>query len=944
MMFAEINPAYLVAALFFFTSGCLLYLSVNLYTDTAKSKLRWNYMIVGFHLTFFSLFYGLMTIAENETLLRLSWAGGFIASCLFYPRWVLFLSNIVTFQFRVSYQFFKATYVLTLLVSLLCVLSNDVVFVPTKYGNQFSYQSSPLFITTFILISLFIIIFMVLHVRWWREAIMKRHRKQAFWFIIIAGSVAPIGFATDFIIPIFTEMTVVPLGSVTLLAASIPIFISLRTTQTLSVTVPNVSGYLFNSVTIPTLILNHKNTIVLENKFAFDFLGRDAVGKNLAEIVFKDDTSPEQSFFANSFASENVRVKTPLGIRICDMLLTVEKDKYDDALCKIALLRDITKNEYDHNLLRAVNHAIVLLIQAEMDEFETALQESMGIVGNAVDADRVYIWKNHEKDGRLFCTQLYEWSENVEPQQGNEYTVGISYDDNMPGWEDKFLRGQCVNGPICDLSPEEQSLLSPQGIISILVMPIFLRDEFWGFVGFDDCRNERLFTENEISILRSGSMLIANALLRNEMTQQLMHATEAAQAASHSKSAFLANMSHEIRTPMNAILGITEILMEHGTIRPEIEEGLIKIYNSCNLLLGIINDILDFSKIEAGKLDILPAQYSLASLINDASQLNVMRIDSKPIEFVLQVNENVPAKLIGDELRIKQILNNLLSNAFKYTNAGKVTLSVTSESSSDRSVGVELPSRERDVIGNAVTLVLRVQDTGVGMTKEQLKNLFVEYSRFHQESGISVEGTGLGLSITQRLVSLMGGKIHVESERGIGSTFVVRLPQKTVGSDILGGKVVEDLQQFRLSQTTYRQRSHIIRTMMPYGRVLVVDDVKINLYVATGLMKHYQLQIETVMNGREAIDKIKDGNVYDIIFMDHMMPEMDGMEATKHLRNLGYVNPIIALTANAVIGQEDMFLQNGFDDFISKPIDIHRLNSVLNRFVRDKQPPEDQMQ
>jgi len=925
-MFAEVNPAYLVATLFFMTSGCYLYLCARLHTGNIHTKLLRSYLIVGIHLAVFSFSYGLMTIAENETLLWISWSVGFIAGCLFYPRWIRFLSNMITPKFGITRKRVKALYILTTLIAVLCVFSNDIVFVKAEYGNQFSYQNSPIFIAAFILISLFIVLVLVLHFIWWHETEMKRHRKQAFWFIIIAALVAPIGPLTDFIIPSFTETTTVPLGSISILIASIPIFIFLRTTQTLSVTAPNVSGYIYNSVTLPILVLDHKNIIVLENKPAFEFLGYSTLGKNIAEIILKDAKPPEQSFFAHNFTSENVTIDASSGVKVCDMLLTVEKDKYDDALCKVVLLKDITKNEYYHNLLRSVNHAIALLIQAEMIEFETALRKSMEMIINALDADHAYIWKNHKKDGRLFCTQLYEWSVNTNPPQAisNKYAVDVSYEDHLPGWKDEFLRGQCIGRLVREMLPAEQALFSSRGIQSVLVTPIFLKGELWGFFGFDDCRKERHATEHEMSTLHSSSMLVANALWRNEMAQQLLSATEAALMASQSKSAFLANMSHEIRTPMNAILGITNILLLHERLPSEIADGLEKIHNSSNLLLGIVNDILDFSKIEAGKLDIVPAPYQVSSLINDTTQLNMMRIGKKPIEFSLYISETVPAKLIGDELRIKQILNNILSNAFKYTQAGKVTLSVTYESESD--------SPE-----NKITLVLGVQDTGVGLTKGQLINLFEKYSRFNLEGCVNVEGSGLGLSITQQLVNLMGGTIHVDSKYGVGSLFVVRLPQDIVDNDVLGKEVVEQLSLFRLNQAAIAQRSPIIRSRMSYGRVLVVDDVKVNLFVAEGLMKPYQLCIETVRSGIEAIDKIKNGEVYDVIFMDHMMPEMDGIETTKRLRELGYVHPIIALTANAVMGQSEMFLQNGFDDFISKPIDMHRLDDVLNRFVRDKQ-------
>ncbi|MCL2577746.1 MAG: response regulator [Defluviitaleaceae bacterium] len=392
-----------------------------------------------------------------------------------------------------------------------------------------------------------------------------------------------------------------------------------------------------------------------------------------------------------------------------------------------------------------------------------------------------------------------------------------------------------------------------------------------------------------------------------------------AETANKTKSVFLANMSHEIRTPMNAIMGITEIMLQNEQTR-EVEEGLNKIYNSCDLLLGIINDILDFSKIEAGKLDIFPAKYKLASMINDSIQLNIMRNDDKSIHFKLEIDENIPANLIGDELRIKQILNNLMSNAFKYTDKGRIILFVGFE-----------PAEK------GVTLVMGVRDTGHGMTKEQMAKLFSEYSRFHEETS-NEEGTGLGLAITQRLLNLMSGEISVESEPGVGSLFTIKLPQETENGEILGAKVAENLKCFRTSHT--KKRRQVIRDPMPYGRVLVVDDVETNLYVAVGLMKPYQLQIDSVSCGREAIKKIESGEVYDLIFMDHMMPEMDGIEVTKHLRGLGYKKPIVALSANAVTGQAEIFLQNGFDDFVSKPIDIRQLNAVLNKYVRDVQPPE----
>jgi signal transduction histidine kinase/HPt (histidine-containing phosphotransfer) domain-containing protein len=408
--------------------------------------------------------------------------------------------------------------------------------------------------------------------------------------------------------------------------------------------------------------------------------------------------------------------------------------------------------------------------------------------------------------------------------------------------------------------------------------------------------------------------------LQNDLKQ----AANAAEMANRAKSSFLANMSHEIRTPMNAILGITDILLNDETITAAAEEGLMKIYSSCDMLLGIINDLLDFSEIEAGKLDIVTAKYHIANLINDSAQLNIMWIEGKPIEFELVVDDSLPAVLVGDELRIRQILSNLLSNAFKYTDSGKVTLSVGFEAEPD---------------SGEIMLLFGVRDTGIGMTKEQLRDLFIEYTRFSDGYG-TVEGTRLGLVIARRLLNLMRGEISVDSELGKGSLVTVRLPQKKADDCVLGTEAAENLRRFRLCSKLQNKYSKILRDPMPYGRILIVDDVETNLYVAAGLMNPYKLQLDTAMSGRDAVNIISNGGKYDVIFMDHMMPEMNGMETTKHLRSLGYTDPIIALTANAVVGQCEMFLQNGFDDFISKPIDIRQLDLILNKYVRDKQSPE----
>jgi signal transduction histidine kinase/CheY-like chemotaxis protein len=436
-------------------------------------------------------------------------------------------------------------------------------------------------------------------------------------------------------------------------------------------------------------------------------------------------------------------------------------------------------------------------------------------------------------------------------------------------------------------------------------------------------RTNRVYRNTDCYIEWPGGKLVH--LQTSVDITELDEAKEHAIEANRAKSNFLTRVSHEIRTPMNAILGIAEIQMQNEHLPIDAHEALGRIYDSGYLLLNLINEILDLSKIEADKLELAPVNYDVPSLINDTVQLNIVKYDSKPIEFLLDIDTNLPLTLFGDELRIRQILNNLLSNAFKYTDKGKVSLSFKVEQKDAR----------------FIMLIISVTDTGQGMTKEQIDVLFDEYTRFNLKTNRRIEGTGLGMSITKHLIRIMGGEISVESEPGKGTVFTVRLPQGKVDDGVVSGDLIENLKNFRIDKGLKTKKApQIVRDYMPYGSVLVVDDVETNLYVSKGLLSPYGLSIETAVSGMEAIEKIKNGASYDIIFMDHFMPEMDGIEAVKIIRELEYKEPIIALTANALSGQSEMFLANGFNGFISKPIDIRQLNFWLNKLVRDKQPQE----
>jgi len=395
--------------------------------------------------------------------------------------------------------------------------------------------------------------------------------------------------------------------------------------------------------------------------------------------------------------------------------------------------------------------------------------------------------------------------------------------------------------------------------------------------------------------------------------------------ANQVKSLFLASMSHEIRTPINTIIGATEILlrtqsMPHDTLK------WIKLINiSGNLLLGIIDDILDISKVETGELLINEEEYRIADIIHDIIQPNILHSDNKMVLFDLQIDDEIPATLLGDGIRIKQVLSNLISIAFNFTVTGSIMLSVSIEPEPD---------------SDRVILVLHVRNTNIGLTEEQLDEIYEEYKRFDNEFEYSEEGTGLGLAITKRLVELMNGALEVTGKFSKGVECTVRLPQTVADPTPIDSKVIDSLKKYSYAFDKRRERRKVTRDLMPYGKVLVVDDAETNRLVTIALLNLYKLQIETAESGFAAVKKINEGNIYDVIFMDHIMPIMDGVETTKHIRDLGYSHPIVALTANAMSEKEEFFLSNGLDAVITKPVDIRLLTSVLNKYVRDKQPPD----
>ncbi len=421
---------------------------------------------------------------------------------------------------------------------------------------------------------------------------------------------------------------------------------------------------------------------------------------------------------------------------------------------------------------------------------------------------------------------------------------------------------------------------------------------------------------------------------------QLREEKQVAERSNAAKSDFLANMSHEIRTPLNAVLGMNRMIaLESLKARenpPEDKEQVRKVMaditeyagnieSAGNNLLSIINDILDFSKIEAGKLDIIEHEYQLSSVLNDVSNIVLFRAEGKGLDFRAEIDEHVPDRLYGDDMRLRQIISNLLNNAVKYTDSGTVTLSLRSEQGHQP--------------GERAELVIAVKDTGIGIKPEDLDKIFVKFERTELERNSTVEGTGLGLAITQHLLEMMNGSIHVESTYGAGSVFTVRIPQRIVSTEPIGdfrAKLERSMDSTRAADQLFRA---------PDARILIVDDTRMNLSVAAGLIRDTGIQTDTAESGAAAL-QLCSVKHYDLILLDQRMPVMDGTETLRRLRAQedGLPTPVICLTADALTGAKEHYLSAGFDDYLSKPIDSRALKQILMRYLpQDKILPADEI-
>ena len=568
--------------------------------------------------------------------------------------------------------------------------------------------------------------------------------------------------------------------------------------------------------------------------------------------------------------------------------------------------------EYRDTLMRAVNSAAELMLNSDIELLD--IRQSMGILANAMGVGRVTLWRNHTIGGKLHCSLEYEWSENMAERTGDPQTVRLPFTE-IPHWETILSARTCINAHMSDIISSQgalaQKLLSE--IRSILAVPVFINDAFWGFVGFDDLVNKRVFTQTEESLMSSGSLLITNAILRQEMvvnmrdtSAQLETALQAANEANRVKSVFLANMSHEIRTPMNSIMGFAELARDDD-LSGKTRDYLLKISENADWMLHIINDILDISKIESGKIVLDCVPFDVHEIYEHCKSMIMPKVEEKGLALYCYAEPSVGKKLLGDPVRLRQVITNLLSNAVKFTNSGTIKL-LASVLSSDE---------------NSASIRFEVKDSGIGMSEEMIQTIFDPFVQADDDTTRKYSGTGLGLAITKNLVELMGGSLEVVSAVGVGSKFSFEILFSLIDTPL---KVKSEEMPYKaLEKPVFK------------GEVLICEDNDMNQQVICDHLKRVGFQTVVAHNGQEGVDIVtarieKGEKPFDLIFMDIHMPVMDGLEAALKISDFGVKTPVVALTANVMLNNLEMYKTSGMDGYLGKPFTAQDLYKCLMKY------------
>lgn len=598
--------------------------------------------------------------------------------------------------------------------------------------------------------------------------------------------------------------------------------------------------------------------------------------------------------------------------------ITAVQTRIDDVPCVVMTIDDITIRKRTEKELRGQWDLLLGVATASsslltVNDYDEAIHQALGVLGKAIKVDRVRIFEMHKLSdtNERVISYRYEWhSERVDPQIDDPELQCMRLKDNgYDRWYRLFRVNGSINSLVRDLPDIERKALEKRGTISLVNFPLSINGRPWGFIQFEDCRNERIWTKNDMSILIFFGVNIGGFIQRKMAEDGLRQAIIDSEEANRVKSQFLANISHELRTPLNGIKGMTTLTLS-SDLTPEQQQYQSMVLSCADTLLKIINDILDYSKIEASAVKIDKVQFSLQELLDQTLKPLTLKATDKGFRLICQAESDLPAMLVGDPIRLKQILNNLIDNAIKFTDQGEVRLMISREASPD----------------DDLRLRFTVRDTGIGIADTEMQYLFKSFSQVDGTYTRKYGGTGLGLTISKQLVEMMGGEIRVNSRKGFGSEFSFSLPLETVQEE----------------EWDENERKPYTITRSLYSlKVLLVEDERINRIMAANTLKKRGHLVEMAQNGAEALEIFK-ASAFDVILMDVQMPLMDGIEATQAIRTIekergGHV-PIIALSAHAFEEDRTKFIQAGMDGYISKPFHMTELFELIEKKAYSGQP------
>ena len=725
---------FITFALLFASIG-YFFLATSTLKKDIRSPLRIKYGVTGYLLMLWSFSFCVMTVAEVEQTRFVFWAIGLCSASMFFPAWLAFFSDLAQQKSKLTNWLTALICILAFSVSLWCVFSGDISFHNTPAGWQFAYKITPPFIVLFCFFCSFALLLICYPIKWYRAVKLKRLKKEATLFYRVLLIAGPLAIPFDYAIPTFGERPTIPIASVVIFFASLPLYNIMKSHWSFNITSHNVSESLFSSLAFPILLANSENIVQLANPTATRAWTDGLIGAHICSLIQIDDKSPPASLFDSEFTG--VRVTLPDGRVTFELLLLITADEFGDIISKTLVFSDVTQ--------------------------------------------------------------------------------------------------------------------------------------------------------------------LQNALLM-------------AESASEAKSEFLSRISHELRTPMNAIIGMTQIARTSGDLEKK-EYCLGRIEDASAHLLALINDILDISKIEANKFELSDARFNLDELLETVHNIISDRAAENDLTLSFRKDPALPEYLIGDRLRLIQIITNLLSNSVKFTlSGGNVTLSL------------KLLEQQTDDV-DIVSVYIEVTDTGIGVPLEKQGKLFRSFEQAEASTAVTYGGTGLGLAIVKRIVELMGGSVGVSSEPGKGSSFYCNI-----------------LLRRAYPESPEHATTHSVSEAVTFSRcrMLLAEDIEINREIVIELLKDMHLQIDCALNGEQAVDMFcANEGKYDIILMDIQMPVMDGLQATRQIRASGINNaeevPILAMTANAFAESVRECIAEGMNDHISKPIDVNEMLRKITLHLEGKE-------